>query len=383
MENKPTIIWSKNDEARYNMLYSYLKKELKNLDEFSFINDNKLDEFTFINDNKKDIFTLIENNNKWSDKSKEALLFMVSKYLKTCNDFKYSKIYSLKGYNYLEKNKEIESHNEQDSTEIENYRDHKYFLNILESINYDNIKTINEHYKYLLLSLLIYQPPVRTSFYINSKFIFRAKDNNKINNFIYINKRKPFKISYIINNDKVSKTKIYKKIKLSIININNKKLIDLIIDSYSKYPRTYLFEVNKKYITQPTLLSWLRDITKVNAINNDIMRSSYINWFYEHNKTIGEREKLSYQMRHSVITAQRNYLKIINEETIKQQPEKIIELQTNIYNLKKNNNDIIPDLLYKKRRRDNIRTLNNGGIPRESTLLKYNIEYDEQNKIYK
>ena len=113
------------------------------------------------------------------------------------------------------------------------------------------------------------------------------------------------------------------------------------------------------------------------------MRSSYINWFYEHHKSIGEREKLAYQMRHSVLTSMRNYLKITNEDTIKQQPEKIIELQTNIYNLKKNCNEEIPDLLYKKRRRDVIRTMNNGGVPRESTLLKYNIEYDEQTKLYK
>ena len=171
--------------------------------------------------------------------------------------------------------------------------------------------------------------------------------------------------------------------KLSIININNKKLVDLIIDSYTKYPRTYLFEVNEKPITQPTLLSWLRDITKVNAINVDIMRSSYINWFYEHHKSTGEREKLAYQMRHSMLTAQKNYLKIINEDTVKQQPEKIIELQTKIYEIKKNCHKDVDDLLYNKRRRDNIRTMNNGGTPRESTLLKYNIEYDEQTKLYK
>ena len=365
--------WSKNDEAQYSMLYSYLKKQLKDLDEF-----------TFIDDNKRAIMTLIENNEKWADKTKEALLFMCGKYLKASNDLRYGKIYSSKAYEYLQKNREEESKNEQDPKEAQNYRDHQYFMNVLNSIDYNNIKTINEHYKYLLLCLLTYQPPVRTSFYVNCKFIIRENDNDKINNFIRINKRKPISVSYIINQDKVTKTKVYNmNKKLSIINLNNKKLVDLIIDSYTKYPRTYLFEVNEKPITQPTLLSWLRDITKVNAINVDIMRSSYINWFYEHHKSLGEREKLAYQMRHSVLTSMRNYLKITNEDTIKQQPEKIIELQTNIYNLKKNCNEEIPDLLYNKRRRDNVRSMNNGGVPRESTLLKYKIEYDDQTKLYK
>ena len=373
MKNKTWNDWSKNDEARYSMLYSYLKKQLKDLDEF-----------TFIDDNKRAIMTLIESNDKWADKTKEALFFMVAKYLKASNDLRYGKIYSSKGYEVMQKNREEESKNEQDPKEAENYRDHKYFLNILESIDYNSIKTINEHYKYLLLSLLVLQPPVRTSYYINSKFIFREKDNDKENNFIRINKRKPITVSYIINNDNVSKTKVYNmNKKLSIINITDKKLIDLIIDSYTKYPRTYLFEVNEKHITQPTLLSWLRDITKVNAINNDMMRSSYINWFYEHHKSTGEREKLAYQMRHSFLTAQKNYLKIINEDTIKQQPEKIIELQTKIYQIKKDCHKDVDDLLYNKRRRDNIRTMNNGGTPRESTLLKYNIEYDDQTKLYK
>jgi len=84
--------WSKNDEAKYSMLYSYLKKQLKNLDEF-----------TFIDDNKRAIMTLIESNDKWADKSKEALFFMVAKYLKASNDLRYGKMYSAKGYEYLQK----------------------------------------------------------------------------------------------------------------------------------------------------------------------------------------------------------------------------------------------------------------------------------------
>ena len=99
--------------------------------------------------------------------------------------------------------------------------------------------------------------------------------------------------------------------KLSIINITDPKLVNLVVDSFDKYPRTYLFEINEKPISQTTLLSWLRDITKIDAINIDIMRSFYENWFYEHHKSIGQREQLANQMRHSVLTAQKFFLKYL------------------------------------------------------------------------
>ena len=54
--------------------------------------------------------------------------------------------------------------------------------------------------------MLVLQPPVRTSFYITCKFITNIKDNDKINNFVWISKNNVF---YIINNDKVSNTSIY------------------------------------------------------------------------------------------------------------------------------------------------------------------------------
>ena len=40
------------------------------------------------------------------------------------------------------------------------------------------------------------------------------------------------------------------------------------------------------------------------------MRSSYVNWFYEYHKKLSDRELLANQMRHSVMTSQRNYLKV-------------------------------------------------------------------------
>ena len=172
---------------------------------------------------------------------------------------------------------------------------------------------------------------------------------------------------------------------MSVIKLIDPKLTKLVIDSYVLYPRTYLFEVNEKPISQPTLLAWLRDITKLDAIDVDIMRSSYINWYYDHNKTVGARERLAAMMRHSSATAQRNYLKVFDDAS---QPEKlsdnVVELQTEIYQLKKDCiSENVGDIKFRKKKRDVLRTMNAGGVPRESTLNKYNIVYDTDSKLYK
>ena len=65
-------IWNKNDEKKYYWLFNHLKKTFPNLDEFSYIDTYK-----------RKLMSIIEKNEKWSNKSKEALLFMIAKYLRT------------------------------------------------------------------------------------------------------------------------------------------------------------------------------------------------------------------------------------------------------------------------------------------------------------
>ena len=56
------------------------------------------------------------------------------------------------------------------------------------------------------------------------------------------------------------------------------------------------------------------------------MRSSYINWFYDNNKKLSEREKLANEMRHSVMTSQRNYRKIIDNNITNDELKNKVEL---------------------------------------------------------
>ena len=61
--------------------------------------------------------------------------------------------------------------NKMDKKEIENIKDYSYFVNILDKIDYTKIANNNEHYEYLLFSMLIYQASVRTSSYTSCQII--------------------------------------------------------------------------------------------------------------------------------------------------------------------------------------------------------------------
>lgn len=350
--------WSDNDIKRYSMLYSFLKDK---------IFDIKKD--TFIEDNKKIIIPLIEANGKYKNSTIEALLFMMAKYLRLLGDLKYSKIYSSKAYDYLLMNREKENQNEQNETEIINYRSHDYLLKVLKNIKPVDITTEKQHLQFLLLNLLVLAPPLRTSFYVSCKIITDKKDNDNLNNFILIGKHN---IKYIVNKDKVSNTKTYLNKNHSIIPIENQQLVKLINDSYQKYPREYLLEIDDEPITHMTYLDWLRKISGVKLINNNIMRSSYINWFYDNNKSLSSREKLALEMRHSVPTSQRNYLKVL---------EPINDIDYEILNSTTENK--LTDAAYKKRRRDIIYKINvKGVVPKYETLEKYSIIFDKITNNY-
>ena len=232
--------------------------------------------------------------------------------------------------------------------------------------------------------MLTYQPPVRTDFYTTASFIRTKIENDKVHNFIRIDRKGKVKVSYIINNDKVSKTKVYNMNKdLSTIPIIDQNLADLINDSFIKYPRTYLFEIKEKPISQVTFLSYLKKITKVDGINEQMMRSSYVNWFYSHHKAMKDRDELALQMRHSASTAQRNYYKI-DDETPAEKEKTVGILQKEIYEIKTNcDNNEPTDKAYNKRRRDVIYCINKKSVsPKESTLSKYNITFNEKNNKY-
>ena len=378
IKNK-TKPWNKIHIDRFNWLYNYMEANYENISKDDFIDINK-----------RFLIEFIEENKSWGDSSKESFYFMIARYLynKNNND-RYSKIYSEKGFELMQKTKLITEKNELDDKEKENYREYDYFINILEEL--PEPSNLKDHYKKLLLSLLILQPPLRTSYYNTAKLLSSVKDNDKKTNYIYLNRRGKPKAYYIVNKDKASNYKIYSMDK-TLNKIELSPELSLIINnSFIKYPRKYLFELDDKPVSDTTLLNWLRKITKIDKINFDMMRSVYITWFYKNNKTFGARETLSRQMRHSQPTASKNYLKVFDEEpnliiTNLKLEKDILEGDIKILKSKMIKCDEIEqknNKLFKKRRTDILYRINNKGvIPKNNTLELYQIKYDTQNKKY-
>jgi hypothetical protein len=292
-------------------------------------------------------------------------------------------MYSRLGYELKQKLENKEALNELDEKEKESHKEHNFFINILSSIDYEKINNYDDHLKYLILSLLTKTPPLRSNFYITCQIITNVIDNDKINNFILITKNK---CSYIVNNDKVSNTKLYSSNQqLSIIDIDS-QLNDLLNYSIKIYPRNYLFENQKTKlnVSNVTLLDYLKDITGLDGIDINIMRSVYITNAYK-NSSLNDKKILSYRMRHTIGSQQLYYNKIIdNEEPKTNENYELLKNKLSLVELElKKNNKILDEYkqlpenkkLFNKRKNDILYKLNNGYNSKKSTINKYNISF--------
>ena len=123
-----------------------------------------------------------------------------------------------------------------------------------------------------------------------------------------------------------------------------------------------------------------------------MMRSIYVTHFYANNPTFGPRQELSLKMRHSANTASKNYLKVFNTP-VKEPIKEIEDLKQQNMSLQIKNKEleavivknITPDdKLYNKRRRDIIHKLTNNpaSVPRQSTIDKYKLLFNETTQKY-
>jgi len=378
--------WSDNNQKRYIWIYNKLKEGMNgfNYDLKDYI--LKMSKPKLLNFIKKlDI----------GQGSKEAMHFTVSKYLQLFDkDNKAYQNFQREGHKLLDASKKKEGENLVDDKHIESYQNFDYFLKILKDKDYKTITNLKEHNEYLLLSLLILQPPLRTNFYSSAILTNtnKTKPDDKSNYLLLktvMGKNRGF---YIVNSDKVSNTKQFKMdISKNIIELDNPNLIELLNYSIQKFPRTYLFEnINKSKVSEDTLRNYLRKITKLSNINFDIIRSIFISHAYNTTaKTVNQREKLAISMRHSPEIAQRAYFKIkpddkatnkiTDNELILRQQERIIQLniENNELKLKLQEYQPIPgDKLYNKRRADIVARLNKGFTVKPETLKKYDLNKD-------
>jgi hypothetical protein len=289
--------WSTAHEKKYEWLYGYLKTQKEN---------DVINRSTYINVYLKELFKIIDSNPKWAQSAKEGLLFMVARWLSIHKPkSKYIKLFQEEAYKIKQAIDKEESHNKVSEKYKDSYKDLSFYHKILEPKTHQI-----DHYKTLLLALLTKQPPVRTSFYTSAKLITSVSDDDSKSNFVLIT---PEKVQYIINTDKISKTKNQvTNPELKFIDVDNDSLVRMIRSSIILYPRTYLFDRASKPYTQNTLITWLREKTGVKNINIDIMRSTYITKHHKDNISLHEKDVLARKMRHTTHTASKNYNKILD-----------------------------------------------------------------------
>ena len=264
-----------------------------------------------------------------------------------------------------------------DKNEFKNWVSHKDIYKRLVQLKANNHNNIISHYKYLLLSLMYYQPPLRRNYH-NLQLIKNIADIQKDKNYLlnYGNK----KYAYIIQNDKISKEQ-----GAGIINIDSKTLNNIIYMSFKKYPRMFLFS-NVDNNNEPIDIIKLDDIM-TSLFNGKhtgirIFRASYISWFYKNNVTIEKREELANKMRHSRYTAEMIYNKPSVKEYIKVEDVDNVptdagtryrEASAKYY---KNNK-------YEISRKRHIKKANNTGIkPSDKIINKYDLKLDIVTGLY-
>ena len=199
-KSKKQIKWNEQDEKRYNWLYNLLTKSGENLNK-----ENYLYKY-----NKRNLQQFINNLDK-SVSTKESFYFMVAKWLKLNKpeDTTISNFTNLGHKLMMERSKDY-GENKLSERKQTNYRDYSYFVDILNSINYKEIKTYRSHLQYLLLSLLIKQPPLRTSFYRSAEFHTKGSRDQKNNYVMLFTAGKP-RVNFYVGKDKVSNSKFYKE----------------------------------------------------------------------------------------------------------------------------------------------------------------------------
>jgi hypothetical protein len=138
-----------------------------------------------------------------------------------------------------------------------------YIGKSLPQVNQTNNQLIN-HYKYLLICLMVYQPPLRG--YDNILIISSPNDY-----------RQELKTNWIVMSDDyfgfyICDDQMVDLLGRKRIPIINQKLRTILRTSYSQYPRSYLFEqLNEKG------MSMNRDqINQINPYNLNQMRARYI-----------------------------------------------------------------------------------------------------------
>lgn len=166
-------------------------------------------------------------------------------------------------------------------------------------------KSYKEHSNMILISMYVLAKPERTEI-MELKIIFDWSQNDKKNDFMYINKN-CIQCWYVLNKWKKKHDKIC--IQLS------KKLSKLIIESVTLYPREYIFTHYNHIHKQAkisTVCTRLRDMFRGygKTVGVSSLRSSYVSWLFRTNASTAYIREAAKEMRTSYYAFMSFYRKI-------------------------------------------------------------------------
>lgn len=277
---------TKDDIARLKMVERFDTK-------FSSTNSNKL--YEGLKKRYSNVGTL------------SVLCYSLKKYFDLENKEDKCNFWGSKGAELSTINNHNEAKNELTGNEIKNWKTQDQILQIMNNMK---IKSKTDANRFLLLAMCILQPPLRKGFYQSAKFLDNMKKNDHESNYVFLQPPENGKSYYIVNEDKVSRYENFNNHENKFIEIDNPKLIRLLMKSYVEDPRTYIFEIDDG---TPYALSSISKVLLENpfGLNFNILRSSYITNYFNvpDHDYLEAREELARKMRHSVEKQMRNYQK--------------------------------------------------------------------------
>ena len=264
----------------------------------------------FIKENWQDILAYIPTS-KYVTSTKRDYLILVQKLMKDLDMIEQSKIVNKEAIKFIREFNDKETDNTLTSkSELTNWTDHDTLLKAVDVLRrqYLSKKSLLSFYQYLVLGIYVLQPPLRYNYH-DMQLVYSIDDMDEDLgiNYLLINKNK---LIIYLNNDKVQK--VYGQGRIQII---NDQLVKDIRNSVKLFPRSYLFtDLNdtRQPMKRSSFIWLLEHSIPGQKISVDLLRSSYITWFYSNDYSIKDKDTLAKMMRHSRQTAEISYNKIIN-----------------------------------------------------------------------
>lgn len=343
----------------------------------------------------KDIADFI-NERYTNDSSKKShysvLAFMCKEYDKEKEAKKYSQLASNLQHAYEEE----EKLQKVKPSRVKNYITWDELIakrKELKEIFEKNEDDIANMYKYLIICLYSYIPPIRLE-YSNMELIDKKPPKNE-NNYIWLDDGE-YKV--VINKDKVSST--YGR---AVLPIESETLTKLIKKTFKLFKRKYLISQIKdgdKPLTKQGMERLLYQMFEPKRVSVDIYRSVYVTKKYSENINLKQKEELAKKMRHSVAVAEKTYKKIIPDDSDDEEEEKEVK-QKEYFDLKKymkeyqkdhsedirkNSQkyyDINKEKVLRRKILANLNKYGNTRQPTEKSIQKYDLKYNAKSKTWK